>query len=133
MAAVALRWRHQLNENSKRHPVQATVPELSHNEIVGWQANARVLGRSMVMMLRDRDDAPREKQRLDHLQSLLVRVGTKPVVFEGEGRHPLTRMAHLVQTGDLISVYAGLVQGVDPTDIRFIDELKNWLATQPQG
>lgn len=132
MGAVALRWRQQLNENAKRHPVQAMVPELSHNEIVGWQASSRALGRTLVCMLRDREDAPREKQRLEHLQSLLTRVGTRPLVFEGEGRHVLTRMATLVQTGDFISVYAALAQGVDPTDIRFIDELKHWLAGQPK-
>lgn len=133
MAAVALRWRQQLNENAKRHAVQAVVPELSHNEIVGWQADKRTLGRTLVFMLRDRADAPREKQRLDHLEGLLKRVGTKPVVFNEEGGHALVRMAGAIQSGDFLSVYAALAQGVDPTDIRFIDELKHWLEGQPRA
>ena len=131
MSAVALRWRQQLNENAKRHAVQAVVPELSHNEIVGWQATRRTLGRAFVMLLRDRNDSIRERQRLDHLASLLTRAGTKPVVFEEDGPHPLVRMAGAIQTGDLLSVYAAFAGGVDPTDIRFIDELKHWLAGQP--
>ena len=131
MAAVALRWRHQLNENAKRHVFQATTPELCHNEIVGWQAAPAVLGRSLVFALRDGDDHPREKQRLDHLERLVDRCGVPVVGFLNAGLHPLTRMAGAVQTGDLLSVYMALVQGVNPTDIRAIDELKHWLAGQP--
>ena len=133
MAAVGLRWRQQLNENSKRHAVQAVVPELSHNEIVGWQASRRTLGRALVFLLRDREDPLRERQRLDHLTSLLTRAGTKPVVIEEDGAHALVRMAAAIQTGDLLSVYAAFAGGVDPTDIRFIDELKHWLAEQPRA
>ena len=133
MAAVALRWRQQFNENSKRHAVQAVIPELSHNEIVGWQAGPRTLGRAMVMLLRDRSDPVREQQRLDHLEGLLKRVGVKPVTFEADGAHALIRMAGTIQTGDLLSVYAAFTHGVDPTDIRFIDELKQWLGEQPRS
>jgi len=131
MAAVALRFRQQLNENSKRHAVQAVVPELSHNEVVAWQATRRTLGRTLVFMLRDRSDPLRERQRLDHLAGLLARAGTKPVVIEEDGPHALVRMASAIQTSDLLSVYAAFAGDVDPTDIRFIDELKHWLTEQP--
>jgi len=37
MGAVAYRWKTQLNENAKMHAFSHALPELAHNEIVGWQ------------------------------------------------------------------------------------------------
>ena len=33
---LALRFKQQLNENSKRHAVYNIIPEMNHNEIVAW-------------------------------------------------------------------------------------------------
>ena len=43
---VAYRWKTQVNENAKQHAFEHQLPELDHNEIVGWSGNGsrRVLG-----------------------------------------------------------------------------------------
>ena len=33
---VAYRWKCQINENAKQHAFEHQLPELDHNEIVGW-------------------------------------------------------------------------------------------------
>ena len=33
---VAIRFKQQLNENSKRHACYNLIPEMNHNEIVPW-------------------------------------------------------------------------------------------------
>ena len=33
---VAYRWKCQINENAKQHAFENQLPELDHNEIVGW-------------------------------------------------------------------------------------------------
>ena len=43
MAAVAYRWKTQLNENAKMHAFSHAFPELDHNEIVGWAGAPRDL------------------------------------------------------------------------------------------
>ena len=35
-APVAYRWKCQVNENAKQHAFEHELPELDHNEIVGW-------------------------------------------------------------------------------------------------
>ena len=36
---VAYRWKCQINENAKQHAFEHQLPELDHNEIVGWSAD----------------------------------------------------------------------------------------------
>jgi Bacterial phospho-glucose isomerase C-terminal SIS domain len=43
-------------------------------------------------------------------------------------RSPLARLLELVQMGDLVSTYAGISRGVDPTPIDAIARLKDALA-----
>ena len=37
-AGIGMRWRAQINENSKSHAFWNAFPELNHNEIMGWQS-----------------------------------------------------------------------------------------------
>ena len=41
LAAVAYRWKTQLNENAKMHAFSHAFPELDHNEIVAWEGARR--------------------------------------------------------------------------------------------
>src|SRR5205085_237709 len=61
--AVAYRWKTQFNENAKMHAFAHAFPELSHNEIVGWEG-ARD-GRFAAVVLRDPSDDPGALRRLD--------------------------------------------------------------------
>ena len=39
-APVAYRWKTQVNENAKQHAFAHELPEIDHNEIVGWSGAA---------------------------------------------------------------------------------------------
>ena len=39
LEGAAVRFKQQLNENSKRHALCNIIPEMNHNEIVGWSRN----------------------------------------------------------------------------------------------
>ncbi len=124
---VATRFRQQLNENAKMLGHSATVPELNHNEIVGWQRGDGVHG-AAVVLLRDAEDSPATRTRLTLTGEYAGRQGATvhEVGSVGEGR--LARLAALVQFGDHLSLYLALVNGVDPTSIPGIDEFKRRLA-----
>ena len=40
-APVAYRWKCQMNENAKQHAFEHQLPEMDHNEIVGWTPDGR--------------------------------------------------------------------------------------------
>ena len=125
LGPVATRLRTQLNENAKLLAHSALVPELNHNEIVGWE---RVSERASVLILRDKEDAPEVAKRLTLTAEYAARQGGEVhEVSSGEGGR-LARMASLVQWGDYLSFYLALLSGVDPTPIASIDEFKRRLA-----
>ncbi len=128
VAAVGVRWRQQLNENAKLLGHSAAVPELNHNEIVGWQAAGDVHRGIAVVVLRDREDPAEHVTRLELTAQYAARQGAAvhEVVSAGQGR--LARLASLVQFGDYFSFYLALLGAVDPTDISSIDDFKRRLA-----
>ena len=125
---VALRWRQQLNENAKMLGHSAVVPELNHNEIVGWERSGPLHRHAAIVVLSDEEDDPAVARRLAITVEIAARQGAAVhhVASNGPGR--LARLASLVQFGDYLSLYLALRDGVDPTPIPSIDELKRRLA-----
>ena len=126
--AVATRVRNQINENAKLLGHSAVVPELDHNEIVGWERPGPLRDRVAIVVLRDPDDTPETGARLDLTAELAARQGATVHEVEGRGESRLARLASLVQFGDYVSLYVALLAGVDPTPIASIDEFKRRLA-----
>ena len=121
---VALRWRGQINENSKVPASSNVVPELCHNEIVGWVESGRILGRSIVIYLRDKEDHPRIGLRFDTIKPLLEERGAEIHQIYSQGENRLARIFSLIIMGDIVSVYLALRQEVDPTPVEPIEKLK---------
>ncbi len=130
--SVALRWKTQLNENSKVFAVSNAFPELNHNETVGWTLAGQPEGVLAVVVLRDQGDPPRLRQRLEVTRGIALHraSGYHEVWSSGEGA--LSRLASLVLFGDLVSVYLAYLNGVDPYPVTVIDELKRQLEARPQ-
>ncbi len=128
IGAVATRLLQQLNENAKVFGHSALVPELNHNEIVGWEKPGVVLRGAAVLLLHDIEDAPAVRARLELTAEYAERQGAAVhVIRAGEGER-LTRLAELVQFGDYLSLYLAFLNGVDPTPIASIDAFKRRLA-----
>jgi glucose/mannose-6-phosphate isomerase len=128
MAPVAARFRHQLHENAKLPGHSATVPELNHNEIVGWERPGAVHHAVAVLVLRDPEDHPDVATRLDLTAEYVRRQGaTVHVLAPPQSGGRLVRMAAQILFGDYVSLYLALALGVDPTPIASIDEFKRRL------
>jgi glucose/mannose-6-phosphate isomerase len=129
--AAASRWKAQMNENAKVPAWAAALPELDHNEVVGW-ADGR--GRSsFVVALRDPGEHPDVAVRFPISLEIAreADAATEEVWATGLGR--LARFCSLAIMGDYTSCYLGLAHGVDPSPIEAIVRLKRFLdeATGP--
>ncbi|HET7226138.1 MAG TPA: bifunctional phosphoglucose/phosphomannose isomerase [Candidatus Eisenbacteria bacterium] len=127
-AAVATRWRQQVNENAKQLAHAAQVPELDHNEIVGWERGGEFHARASVVLLRDAEDPADAALRLELTADDAARAGAQVHEVHSEGGSRIARMASLVQLGDWTSLYLALLNGVDPTPIASIDAFKRRLG-----
>ena len=130
LEAVALRWRQQLHENAKVLAHSAVVPELDHNEIVGWERPGALHRGIAVVALHDPEDAPEIRARLALTAEYARHQGAEVHEWEAAPGPRLARLASLVQLGDYLSLYLALLGGVDPTPIPSIDEFKRRLSSR---
>ena len=126
--AVNLRWRGQLAENAKVLAFGHVIPEMNHNEIVGWKTLQRIMNDMAVVFLRDRGEHPRVRTRMKITRGIISEFTNHVAEAEAEGTSPLARMFSLVYLGDWTSYYLALLNGMDPSPVRVIDYLKWELA-----
>jgi glucose/mannose-6-phosphate isomerase len=124
---VAYRWKTQINENAKLPAFANELPELDHNEIVGWEGAAE-LGRFTAVFLDDSDLHPRVRQRIDLTRGLIAGRGGATFRVDSIGGTRLERLISLVLLGDLVSLYLAILRGADPGPVDVIDRLKEALA-----
>ena len=124
---IAYRWKTQINENAKSPAFSHELPELDHNEIVGW-AGAGDAGRFSAVFLDDADAHPRVKARIELTERLVAPHAAASYRVETRGENPVERVISLVLLGDLVSLYLAVLRGVDPGPVDVIEELKAELA-----
>jgi glucose/mannose-6-phosphate isomerase len=124
-SAPARRWRSQLNENAKIPAFYGELPEAHHNEVVGWHHTDAPL--TAVLL-----EAPGEHARMGVRYEITAEVaqaaGLHVQRVTSHGNSPLARVMSLVLLGDLVSVYLGVLLGVDPTPVAEIETLKARLS-----
>ncbi len=126
--AVAYRWKCEINENAKLPAFWGALPELDHNEIVGWSETAPERGRFAAVFLEDDGQHPRERRRFEATARLIEPSAEAVVRLETEGESATERMLWAVMLGDLVSLHLAARRGVDPTPIEAIDRLKEELG-----
>ena len=126
-APVAYRWKTQINENAKLPCFSHELPELDHNELVGWQG-ARGLGRFSSVFLDDADLHPRVRQRIELTRGFIDADAAATFRVESIGTASVERLVSLVLLGDLVSLYLAVLRGVDPGPVEILERLKAALA-----
>ena len=125
---AGLRMKNQFNENTKVAALLSLLPEMDHNEIVGFHCLKRTEHRFCLLLLRDENDSERIKKRIETTKSLIGSQlgGANELTAQGKSR--LARLLSLIFMGDLLSVYVAILHGVDPTPVDIITKLKRELS-----
>jgi glucose/mannose-6-phosphate isomerase len=124
-AVAAARWKAQCNENAKVPAFWAALPELDHNELVGWSEGRG--GGFFLVALRHQGEHPEVAARFPLSIEIARASGLEVDEVVAGGRSALARLIHLVLRGDLVSTYLGIARGVDPSPIEAIERLKRAL------
>ncbi|HEX2028379.1 MAG TPA: bifunctional phosphoglucose/phosphomannose isomerase [Nitriliruptorales bacterium] len=134
LAVAALRAKSQVNENAKRPAFWHELPELDHNEIVGWGALPEVCRRYGIVELRSAADEHTQVARRFTVTGEVV--GDRVALWRSatfDGPTPLARFAAAVLFVDLLSVHLAFLEQQDPTPVEAISLLKRRLAEPPPG
>ncbi|HSJ73132.1 MAG TPA: bifunctional phosphoglucose/phosphomannose isomerase [Miltoncostaeaceae bacterium] len=133
-AAVAYRWRCQIEENAKLPASSAELPELDHNDIVGLSGTPAPLSElTQLLLLRDPRNHRQVERRFDLTREIVEPHVDSSLSITAEGQAPLARMLDLVMLGDYASLYLALLRGVDPGPVEPIERLKARLAETGYG
>ncbi|MCX8176293.1 MAG: bifunctional phosphoglucose/phosphomannose isomerase [Candidatus Bathyarchaeota archaeon] len=126
--SVAYRWKTQINENSKVFCKYDVLPELNHNEVVGWEnIKPPLLNFLSIILLRDRDEPLEIKVRIEILKEILKEKTEKIFEVYGKGKSKLSKMLSTIYTGDYVSFYLAIINRVNPTPVKTINMLKRAL------
>ena len=125
---IALRWKGQLSENSKMLAFCNDLPEMNHNEIVGWENNNTLMDNISVIWLKDKDDHPRIISRQTATKDIIGKIAANHEVVSLQGDTQVERLLHLVHFGDWLSYWCAILHKTDPTPVKKIDHLKRILS-----
>lgn len=123
--AVAVRFRQQINENSKVLCWHHVIPEMNHNELVGWTSKNENLA---VVIFRNESDYFRNNARIEINKTVIEKYTSNLIEIYSEGETDLERAIYLIHLGDWASCYLADLRGVDAVEINVINHLKNSLA-----
>jgi len=118
---VAVRLRQQINENAKMLCWHHVIPEMNHNELVGWPSGSEKIS---VLMLRDPQEYERNNYRIELNKSIIAQYTPHVTDVYSKGANAIEKTIYLIHLGDWISWFLSEKNGVDATEVKVIDFLK---------
>jgi glucose/mannose-6-phosphate isomerase len=122
---VAVRFRQQLNENSKMLCWHNVIPEMNHNELLGWRTNIDNLA---VIYFRNKCDYDRNQIRMDINKKVISKFTSNITEIWSKGDSLIENSLYHISLGDWTSWYLSEMNNVDAIEIDVIDFLKGELA-----
>ena len=119
------RFANQLNENSEIFARPSELPEMNHNEIVAWSSSES--NEHSLIYFSCSDLHPRVSSRMNWM---LENIDTNNSwIIDCEGESLLERLLYATHISDWISIALALLQGVDPSEMSSIVDLKAHLSS----
>lgn len=122
---VSVRFRQQINENSKMLCWHHVLPEMNHNELVGWTTRNENLA---VVTFHTSFDYERTKKRYEICRPIFEKYSDSITDITAKGDSILEQFMYLINIGDWISVYIAEIRNIDPVEVNIINHLKNELS-----
>ena len=130
LAPVAYRWRTQVNENAKSWAIADELPEMNHNAHAGYGLPQESVARLHAVLLRHAAVHPRIALRFEATATKMRETGVSAELVEIGGGDTVAQVLRAIALGDFVSYYLGLLNGVHPSPVPALLELKSWLAAR---
>lgn len=122
---VSVRFRQQINENSKLLCWHHVFPEMNHNELVGWTSKNDHLS---VVTFHTSFDYKRTVKRYEICKPVFEKYSSGVHDIYAKGKSKLEQFIYLIHLGDYISVFIADIKKIDAVEVNIINHLKNELS-----
>lgn len=122
---MMIRWKQQLNENSKMLCWHNVYPEMNHNELVGWRQSYTDLS---LHLISTGDEITAVKKRMQLNMPIYEKYTSEIVKVQAQGNNKLEKWMWLLHYGDWLSLHLAEKRGYDPMEIDVLIKLKEDLA-----
>lgn len=125
---AARRWKMAFNHNVKTPAFWAPMPDLCHNELVGFGQHGDVTRQLFTQIqLRHDSEHPQTARRFEYVEEKTLEVMNEVLTVQAAGEGPIAQLFDLVFTGDITTLELAAAEGLDPGPLPIVDELKDWL------
>lgn len=125
IGGVATRFKQQINENAKELCWDHVIPEMNHNELVGWAGGSNQYA---AIFLRNNDDFNRNQVRTKVSIEIVSKYTDTVIEIYSKGDSLIQKALYLILLTDWVSVYLGNLKGVDTIEVDVITGLKEELS-----
>jgi glucose/mannose-6-phosphate isomerase len=122
---IAIRFRQQLNENAKILCWHHVIPEMNHNELVGWTEKNDNLS---VILFIDKDEYSQNVKRIEINKEVIRKYTSHITEIHSKGNSVIEKAIYFIHLGDWVSVILGDLRGVDLMEVNVINHLKSKLS-----
>lgn len=122
---LAIRVRQQINENGKMLAWHGAIPEMNHNELVGWRDKD---ASKVVLLLRNETDYERIQTRMEINKKIIKKYTPNIIEIYSKGKSYWERIFYFIHLTDWLSVNLADLRHVDANEVKVIDFLKGSLA-----
>jgi glucose/mannose-6-phosphate isomerase len=128
LSSIGYRLKCQLNENSKMLSYNVTLPEMNHNEIVGW--DSKLIDKNLFSLIWIDITWPANIKRMDITNKILKNKNSSNhhIQIPSELQNDLSGLFYLINYLDWLSYWCGHLNDVDIAAVKSIDILKKELA-----
>ncbi len=128
LSSIGYRLKCQLNENSKMLSYNVTLPEMNHNEIVGW--DSKLIDKNLFSLIWIDITWPANIKRMNITNKILKKKTSSSYHIEipSDIKNELSGLFYLINYLDWLSYWCGHLNDVDIAAVKSIDILKKELA-----
>jgi glucose/mannose-6-phosphate isomerase len=122
---VCVRFKQQINENAKMLCWHNVIPEMNHNELVGWRTKNKEIA---IVIFRSESDFYRNNKRIEYSKEVIEQYASSISEIYAKGESALEQALYLIHLGDWISYFLAEKKGIDAVEVDVITGLKEMLA-----
>jgi glucose/mannose-6-phosphate isomerase len=127
-SAILVRMQQQINENAKQLAHTNVMPEMNHNELVGWGLSPETYQNHTLWLIKSNLDLPRVAKRMEICEPIFKQKAGKVIEIKPKGDTLIEQSFYLIHLFDWVSWYLSELNQVDAFEIDVINHLKNELA-----